>query len=47
MMTTGVALFKRTANLSESEPRMTPDWKGFKRNANLFFEVPLHNNNQQ
>lgn len=44
MMTTGVSLYKRTANLSESEPRMTADWDGFKDGQQ--FEVPLHDNDQ-
>ena len=45
MMFTGISLYKRTADLSRSAPRMTPDWDGFK--AGLEFEVPLHDNNQQ
>ena len=45
MMATGIGLYKRTANLSESEPRMTSAWDGFK--AGQLFEVPLHDSNQQ
>ena len=47
MMETAVALYKRTgtANLSQSEPRMTSEWDGFK--GGQLFEVPLHDNNLQ
>lgn len=45
MMDVGINLFKQTDNLTESEPRMTSDWDGFKRNQS--FEVPLHDNDQQ
>ena len=44
-MTVGVALFKRTDNLSESEPRMAPDWSGFRGGQN--FSVPLHDKDRQ
>ena len=33
-------IFKRTDDLSESEPRMTPDYKNFSAGQN--FSVPLH-----
>ena len=45
MMMPGINIYKRTDNLSESEPRMTSGSGGFKRGQ--FFEVPLHENNQQ
>ena len=45
MMAVGIALYKRTDNLTESEPRMTSTMKGFK--AGQLFEVPLHNNDRQ
>ena len=44
-MGVGINMYKRTDNLSESAPRMTSDWDGFKRNQ--WFEVPLHENDQQ
>lgn len=40
-----LALYKRTDNLNESEPRMAPDRKSFRRGQN--FSVPLHNKDQQ
>ena len=45
MMPTGLALYKRTANLSESEPRMTSAWDGFKRDQ--LFQVPLYDDSDQ
>ena len=45
MMYTGVNVFKRTDNLSESEPRMTSAWKRSKQGQ--LFQVPLHDNDQQ
>ena len=44
-MDVGIGIYMQTGNLAESEPRMTSDWDGFKRNQS--FEVPLHDNNQQ
>ena len=41
----GIALYKRTDNLSESEPRMTSGSKVFQ--GGQLFEVPLHHNDQQ
>merc|ERR1719272_2577919 len=45
MFSVGVALYKRTADLTESEPRMTskPPWTLTDR---LPYEVPLYSNNQ-
>ena len=45
MMLTAANLYKRTANLSESEPRMTSAWDGFK--GGQLFDVPLHDTNRQ
>ena len=45
MMAVRISIFKQTDNLTESEPRMTSDWKGFQ--GGQLFEVPLHDNNQQ
>ena len=51
-MATGVSLYRRTANLNESEPMMTRSswdgdgrWTGFKRGRP--FDIPLHDNNMQ
>ena len=44
-MFVGIQIYKRTDNLSQSEPRMTSDWDGFKHNQ--LFEVPLHDNDKQ
>ena len=44
-MSVSISLYKRTDNLSESEPRMTRDWDGFK--SGQPYEVPLHDNNVQ
>jgi len=44
MMQVGINLFKQTDNLTESEPRMTSDWKGFQ--GGQLFEVPLHDANK-
>ena len=38
-------MYRRTDNLSESEPRMASDWSGFQGGQN--FSVPLHDNDQQ
>ena len=44
MMSVAIRLYKRTSNLSHSEPRMTSDWV-FKDSQ--LFEVPLFDNNKQ
>ena len=47
-MTVGLNIYKRTDNLSESQPRMTSDWpREWKQWQRLPFEVPLHDNDQQ
>ena len=45
MVDMGINLFKRTANLSESEPRMTSAWDGFK--GGQLFDVPLHDKDRE
>ena len=45
MMPTAVNLYKRTANLTESAPRMTAAWDGFK--GGLLFDVPLHDTDRE
>ena len=40
----GIQIYKRTNNLSESEPRLTNFSKGYMRGQN--FSVPLHDNNR-
>jgi serine/threonine protein kinase len=45
MMDVGLSLYKRTDNLSESEPRMNITTGVFEEGK--MFEVPLHDNNQQ
>ena len=44
-MALGLELFRRTANLSESEPRMLSNWSWSKGGQN--FSVPLHDNDRQ
>ena len=47
-MTTGLNIYKRTDNLSESQPRMTSDWpRTWDQWQRLPFEVPLHDNDKQ
>ena len=45
MFSVVLQLYKRTDNLSESEPRMTLDYDGF--HSNQTFDVPLHANDKE